>query len=133
MCHARTCTGTHKYPQHAAVCRSVKFCMLHLRDCPGTDLGGRPCKLSWCRPGKRMLDHLSHCSEGTACLVCNPAHLCPSLAQLRHVNEQRGIVCEPCGGLGEDDDGGDGVDAIAESAFHHHSSLSSPSSYGMGL
>jgi hypothetical protein len=95
MCHARACTGTHKHPQHAGVCRSTKFLMLHLRDCPGSDLSGRDCKMPWCKAGKRMLDHLSHCHAGLECDVCNPravSLLCPSLAQLKRVNEERGYV-----------------------------------------
>jgi len=95
MCHARACTGTHKHPQQAGICRSTKFFMLHLRDCPGSDLSGRDCKMPWCKAGKRMLDHLSHCHAGLDCTVCNPcagSFLCPSLAQLKRVNEERGYV-----------------------------------------
>lgn len=35
MAHARTCPGQHAKPQHAEVCRSIKFLMLHIRDCTG--------------------------------------------------------------------------------------------------
>ena len=35
MSHARTCPGRHANPQHADVCRSTKFLMLHMRDCNG--------------------------------------------------------------------------------------------------
>lgn len=35
MSHARTCPGRHANPQHAEVCRSTKFLMLHMRDCTG--------------------------------------------------------------------------------------------------
>lgn len=35
MSHARTCPGRHAKAQHAEVCRSTKFLMLHIRDCTG--------------------------------------------------------------------------------------------------
>lgn len=35
MAHARTCPGRHAKAQHADVCRSTKFLMLHMRDCTG--------------------------------------------------------------------------------------------------
>ena len=33
MCHARSCNGTHNTIQHAQICQSTKFLMLHIRDC----------------------------------------------------------------------------------------------------
>ena len=35
MEHARGCSGSHADAQHAQVCRSTKFLMLHIRDCDG--------------------------------------------------------------------------------------------------
>jgi len=105
MCHARTCTGLHKSVQHAAVCKSTKFLMLHIRDCSSNDFQSCLCKFSWCRPGKRMLDHLTHCYDPASCVVCSPTHSLPeAFVQLRGINASRGVgggisssdVCAPC-------------------------------------
>ena len=104
MCHARTCTGLHKSIQHAAVCKSTKFLMLHIRDCSSNDFQSCLCKFSWCRPGKRMLDHLTHCYDPASCVVCSPTSIPAAYAQLRALNASRGVgaitsssdVCGPC-------------------------------------
>jgi len=104
MCHARTCTGLHKSIQHANVCKSTKFLMLHIRDCSSNDFQSCLCKFSWCRPGKRMLDHLTHCYDSASCVVCSPTSIPAAYAQLRAINASRGVgaitsssdVCGPC-------------------------------------
>lgn len=88
MCHARTCTGVHQSAKHAEICKSTKFLMLHIRDCNGVDIHGRPCRFPWCMPCKRMLQHLTHCYDPTTCSVCNPWSLPDSFAQLRNLNQQ---------------------------------------------
>lgn len=87
MCHARTCTGVHNSTKHAEICRSTKFLMLHIRDCSGVDVHGRPCRFPWCLPCKRMLQHLTHCYDPTSCSVCNPWSLPDAFAQLKSLNE----------------------------------------------
>lgn len=88
MCHARTCTGVHNSAKHAEICRSTKFLMLHIRDCSGVDIHGRPCRFPWCLPCKRMLQHLTHCYDPQSCSVCNPWSLPDAFAQLKSLNEQ---------------------------------------------
>ncbi|KAJ1411113.1 hypothetical protein B484DRAFT_455695 [Ochromonadaceae sp. CCMP2298] len=90
MCHARTCTAAHS-EEHAQICKSTKYLMLHLRDCSGTDLHGRACLFPWCRPCRRMLRHLTECYEPDTCEVCNPPPWClpRSFQQLRGLNEQK--------------------------------------------
>eukprot|EP01040_Poterioochromonas_malhamensis_P006478 gene6478-6978_t len=72
MCHARTCSGRHSSPKHEEICRSTKFLMLHIRDCKGMDGQGRECQFPWCKPCKKMLKHLSSCSNPEACDICCP-------------------------------------------------------------
>jgi hypothetical protein len=67
MCHARSCTGRHSSPQHAEICQSTKFLMLHLRDCTSPE-----CSQAWCSPCKKMIKHLTKCANPTTCSVCNP-------------------------------------------------------------
>ena len=101
MCHARTCAGLHSSEPQAGVCRSIKYLLLHLRDCEGADVLGAACKYPWCMPAKCLLDHVTHCYEAAACSMCNPvdATLPKSFQQLRAINRSRRIVCycEPCG------------------------------------
>jgi hypothetical protein len=89
MSHARTCSGIHASPKHAEICRSTKYLMLHIRDCNGTDVHGRPCQFPWCLPCKKMLRHLTHCYEPGNCKVCNPWNLPESLKKLRALNQLR--------------------------------------------
>lgn len=99
MCHARTCTGEHQSPQHAEVCKSTKFLMLHLRDCRGVLASGEQCTLPWCAPCKRMLQHLTRCFDPASCSVCNPFALSESFSQLRQLNTMRVVedqnICHP--------------------------------------
>lgn len=60
--HARHCSGKHRSKEHADLCLSTKYVMLHLRDCAGTlpkddgsDDNVRKCPFSWCCPCKRAL------------------------------------------------------------------------------
>lgn len=92
MCHARTCGGGHQHPEQANMCKSVKFLMLHIRDCSGSDLYGRNCLFPWCRAGKHLIDHLTHCYDPVGCVVCNPSTLPPAFSQLRQINFSRGIT-----------------------------------------
>ncbi|CAB1116425.1 unnamed protein product [Ectocarpus sp. CCAP 1310/34] len=86
MCHARHCPGNHRSARLAEVCRSVKFLMLHLRDCDGKTRNGDPCPMPWCEPCTSLLHHLIQCPESTGCKVCDPEHLPPPLQQLRALN-----------------------------------------------
>ncbi|CAM9520163.1 unnamed protein product, partial [Ectocarpus sp. 6 AP-2014] len=65
MCHARHCPGNHRSARLAEVCRSVKFLMLHLRDCDGKTRNGDPCPMPWCEPCMSLLHHLIQCPEST--------------------------------------------------------------------
>lgn len=101
MCHARTCSGEHQSAQHAEVCKSTKFLMLHIRDCRGVVASGEQCSLPWCAPCKRMLQHLTQCFNPTSCAVCNPFALSESFSQLRQLNMVRTTqdqsICHPVG------------------------------------
>ena len=73
MCHARYCPGTHcvRGPEHAAVCRSTKLLMLHLRDCLCYSEDNKvQCSMPWCGPCQPLLQHLMHCSQPTTCTLC---------------------------------------------------------------
>eukprot|EP00903_Cladosiphon_okamuranus_P014105 g13111.t1 len=86
MSHARTCPGRHANPQHADVCRSIKFLMLHMRDCNGYGPNGDPCEHRWCRPCKSLLSHLVRCPMPSTCRICTPLDLPGPLRQLRELN-----------------------------------------------
>ncbi len=73
MEHARMCPGQHEAGPQAELCRTVKFLMLHVRDCDGKTLDGEACAFSWCRPCKVLLGHLVRCYDGDKCAICNPA------------------------------------------------------------
>jgi len=124
MCHARTCTGLHKSAQHAAVCKSTKFLMLHIRDCSSNDFQSCLCKLPWCKPGKRMLEHLTHCYDSNSCIVCSPTNLPEAYVQLRAISASRGVcasadTCLPCD--------------IPQSTSLENPSSSEPTSCGEGI
>lgn len=89
MSHARTCSGEHKSEELGEVCRSTKFLMLHVRDCPGVDANGNQCRYSWCAPTKKMLRHLTRCFEPTTCGICCANSVKPSYAQLCKINNTR--------------------------------------------
>ncbi|CAM9288934.1 unnamed protein product, partial [Pylaiella littoralis] len=75
MCHARGCPGDHRSARLAEVCRSVKFLMLHLRDCDGRTAAGQPCPMPWCKPCTALLHHLVQCPESAGCQVSFENHL----------------------------------------------------------
>jgi len=54
------------------VCQSVKFLMLHLRDCDGRTRSGQPCPMPWCQPCMSLLHHLIQCPESEGCQVRLP-------------------------------------------------------------
>ena len=73
--HARTCPGKHKSEKHMEVCQSVKFMMLHIRDCQGPVLGGSaadPCPFPWCRKAKNLVYHIASCDQRATCEICGP-------------------------------------------------------------
>jgi hypothetical protein len=74
LAHARTCPGHHMSEKHQAVCKSVKYLMLHVRDCDGRTLDGEVCGFSWCRPCKHLLGHLVRCYEAEKCQICSFSH-----------------------------------------------------------
>jgi transcription elongation factor Elf1 len=92
MCHARACSGVHRNPRHAEVCRSTKFLMLHVRDCGGILDDGSLCPHRWCAPCKMLLYHLVHCTNPDTCATCNPVHLPPQLQELRNLTKLEGLA-----------------------------------------
>ena len=93
--HARTCPGYHKSPRHAEVCKSVKYLMLHIRDCPGKMADGTTCPFHWCQPCKQLLNHLVKCGAPSTCPVCSPWDLPPALVKLRSLNHSRDKGTDP--------------------------------------
>ncbi|GKY99033.1 hypothetical protein MPSEU_000859000 [Mayamaea pseudoterrestris] len=89
MGHAATCLCQHKLPKHRDVCRSAKYMMLHVRDCPGTTFSFDVCPFPWCRKVKHLLHHLVTCQEQEYCSICSPTDLSPNFAALRGLNEHR--------------------------------------------
>lgn len=89
ICHARTCPGRHRSRRHAEVCKSIKYLMLHIRDCSGRLPTGQPCPFPWCRPCKALLSHLVKCWEPNQCAICNPWNLPRSLQELKVLNQLR--------------------------------------------
>ena len=71
------------------MCKSVKYLMLHIRDCPGRLPDGSPCPFPWCRPCKQLLNHLVRCSAPSKCPVCSPWDLPSSLNKLKTLNIKR--------------------------------------------
>ena len=82
MRHARLCPGEHREPRLLQVCQSVKFMMLHLRDCDDAE----NCPFSWCKPCTQLLRHLYSCREGEYCEICSPCDLPRSLLELQAMN-----------------------------------------------
>ncbi len=76
----------HKDPKTRAVCTSMKYMMLHVRDCPGTTSSYDICPFPWCRKTKHLLYHLVSCGAPDQCKICSPEHLTPQLKQLRGLN-----------------------------------------------
>lgn len=71
LSHARACPGHHKTERAKSLCTSVKYVMLHVRDCDGKTLDGEACSFSWCRPCKHLLGHLVRCYDAEKCGICS--------------------------------------------------------------
>jgi hypothetical protein len=89
MAHASTCPCKHKLTKHRDVCKSTKFMMLHVRDCPGTTASFDVCPFPWCRKVKHLLYHLVSCVDPESCGICSPNDLSDSLKGLVGLNEYR--------------------------------------------
>ncbi|CAJ1966554.1 unnamed protein product [Cylindrotheca closterium] len=92
MQHSSTCPCRHKSKRHRDVCRSVKYLMLHVRDCPGSTSNFDVCPFPWCRKVKHLLYHLVSCSNATKCKICSPPNLSPSLHALKGLNQFRAKI-----------------------------------------
>mmetsp|Transcript_40586 Transcript_40586/g.55247 ORF Transcript_40586/g.55247 Transcript_40586/m.55247 type:complete len:530 (-) Transcript_40586:849-2438(-) len=90
--HARTCPGHHRSARHREVCQSVKYLMLHIRDCCGKTNDGRDCAFPWCKPCKCLLMHLVKCHTPEKCSICSPWDLPPSLRKLKALNHEEVLV-----------------------------------------
>ena len=89
MAHASTCPCQHRSEEHRETCRSVKWMMLHVRDCPGTTPNFDVCPFPWCRKVKHLLYHLVSCREPGTCDICSPSGLGRNLVQLGAINDHR--------------------------------------------
>ncbi len=79
----------HTDPKTKRICTSVKFLMLHVRDCPGTTSTNDICPYPWCRKTKHLLYHLVSCENPDQCKICTPEHLTPQLKQLKGLSSFR--------------------------------------------
>jgi hypothetical protein len=89
MAHASTCPCQHKLQHHKDSCQSVKWMMLHVRDCPGTTPTFDVCPFPWCRKVKHLLYHLVSCQEPALCSICSPTDLGRNLVHLKSLNDHR--------------------------------------------
>ena len=89
MSHASTCPCQHKSEKHRDVCRSTKYMMLHVRDCPGTTATGDVCPFPWCRKVKHLLYHLISVEDPDQCRICSPKDLPKGLQGLVGLNAHR--------------------------------------------
>jgi len=89
MGHASTCLCQHKSEKLKDVCRSTKYMMLHVRDCPGTTSTFDVCPFPWCRKVKHLLYHLVSCTEPDQCAICSPKELPKGYKQLLGLNAHR--------------------------------------------
>ena len=87
MAHASICASQHKCEKQQEVCRSVRWMMLHVRDCPGTTSTFDVCPFPWCRKVKHLLYHLVTCVKGEQCQICGTPELSPNLQRLRGLND----------------------------------------------
>lgn len=83
-------TNRHKNEINREVCRSTKWMMLHVRDCPGTTACFDVCPFPWCRKVKHLLYHLVSCTEPEQCRICSGSTLPRSMRRLHHLNAHRG-------------------------------------------
>lgn len=77
---------SHKKERHRQTCLSVKYLMLHVRDCSGTISSGDLCPFPWCRKVKHLLYHLISCSKPNECRICRPRSLPKNLIKLAKLN-----------------------------------------------
>lgn len=89
MGHASSCPGRHKSAKHGEVCRSTKWMMLHVRDCPGTTSSYDVCPFAWCRKVKHLLFHLVSCTKPLCCAICAPAETDGNWNTLSMLNDHR--------------------------------------------
>jgi hypothetical protein len=89
MGHASSCPGRHKSAKHDEVCRSTKWMMLHVRDCPGTTSSFDVCPFAWCRKVKHLLFHLVSCTKPQYCTICAPAEIDSNWNTLTKLNDHR--------------------------------------------
>ena len=89
MAHASTCSGHHRLEKQREVCRSIRWMMMHVRDCPGTTLTFDVCPFPWCRKVKHLMYHLVSCMEGDKCKICANPNVSNNLHRLRGLNEHR--------------------------------------------
>mmetsp|Transcript_8419 Transcript_8419/g.20709 ORF Transcript_8419/g.20709 Transcript_8419/m.20709 type:complete len:1336 (+) Transcript_8419:275-4282(+) len=89
MSHASTCPCHHKSEKQKEVCRSTKYMMLHVRDCPGTTATCDVCPFPWCRKIKHLLYHLVSCENPDQCAICSPKDLPKGLQALVGLNGHR--------------------------------------------
>lgn len=86
----------HKTKEARDICTSIKFLMLHVRDCPGTTSTYDICPYPWCRKTKHLLYHLVSCLEPDKCKICTPEFLSPQMKQLRGLNRFRRKKQQEC-------------------------------------
>ncbi|KAI2505595.1 hypothetical protein MHU86_8837 [Fragilaria crotonensis] len=89
MGHAQTCPGRHVSESHRDCCNSVKFMMLHVRDCPGTTSTLDVCPFPWCRKVKHLMYHLVACPRPRDCAICSPIALSKNLKALIGLTNHR--------------------------------------------
>lgn len=81
---------SHKNAGHQELCRSTKYMMLHVRDCPGTTATFDVCPFPWCRKVKHLLYHLVTCSDTNTCMLCSSLQLSRNMRHLHGLNRHRG-------------------------------------------
>jgi hypothetical protein len=88
MVLASTCTDRHPSEEQNKVCHSIRWIMLHFRDCPGTTATGDICPFPWCRKVKHLLYHLVSCLDQDKCKICAGNNVSSAFRRLRERNEQ---------------------------------------------
>ena len=89
MSHASTCPCRHKSKEHRETCRSVKYMMLHVRDCPGITANNDVCPFPWCRKTKHLLYHVISCRNPDKCPICSPTDLPKNIKSLVGISRIR--------------------------------------------
>ena len=88
MEHARNCPGRHKRPEQREICQSMKFLLLHVRDCDGPR-SPEGCPYPWCDRVRGLVRHVLECPEPENCKICSGAGLPENLKALRVHNMGR--------------------------------------------